>query len=64
MPTATFSGPMGVLIPVILFSYFIFHILRFGKREEHLPPGPPTWPVIGNAQLLAAGKVHIKYVPT
>jgi hypothetical protein len=32
--------------------YVIFKILRFGSREKHLPPGPPTYPIVGNAHLL------------
>ncbi|KAF1994944.1 cytochrome P450 [Amniculicola lignicola CBS 123094] len=31
--------------------YGIFKLLRFGRREKHLPPGPPTYPIIGNAHL-------------
>ncbi|KAJ8110101.1 hypothetical protein OPT61_g6963 [Boeremia exigua] len=31
--------------------YFIYKVLRFGSREKHLPPGPPTYPIIGNAHL-------------
>lgn len=62
MPTANVSELLRVLVPVLLAGYFIFNILRFAKREKHLPPGPPTWPVVGNAHLLAAGQVHIKYV--
>lgn len=64
MSTANFSHLLGAVIPVLLASYFIFKILCYGKREKNLPPGPPTWPILGNAHLLAAGKVHIKYVTT
>jgi hypothetical protein len=31
--------------------YVIFKLARFGSREKHLPPGPPTYPIIGNAHL-------------
>jgi hypothetical protein len=34
------------------FIYFIIKILRFGSREKYLPPGPSTWPIIGNANLM------------
>jgi hypothetical protein len=31
--------------------YIVFKLARFGSREKHLPPGPPTYPIIGNAHL-------------
>jgi hypothetical protein len=31
--------------------YVVFKLARFGSREQHLPPGPPTFPIIGNAHL-------------
>ncbi|KAF3053388.1 hypothetical protein E8E11_011831 [Didymella keratinophila] len=31
--------------------YLIFRIARFGSRENHLPPGPPTYPIVGNTHL-------------
>jgi hypothetical protein len=32
--------------------YVILKLARFGHREKHLPPGPPTLPIIGNAHLV------------
>ncbi|KZL68134.1 cytochrome P450 [Colletotrichum tofieldiae] len=37
------------VIPVILILY---KVLTFGGREKHLPPGPPTIPILGNAHLI------------
>jgi hypothetical protein len=31
--------------------YVIVKLARFGSREKHLPPGPPTYPIVGNAHL-------------
>lgn len=31
--------------------YVIYTLARFGSREKHLPPGPPTYPIVGNAHL-------------
>lgn len=31
--------------------YVVLKLARFGSREKHLPPGPPTYPIIGNAHL-------------
>jgi len=32
-------------------AYVLFGLVRFGLREKHLPPGPPTYPIVGNAHL-------------
>jgi hypothetical protein len=32
--------------------YVIYTLVRFGSREKHLPPGPPTYPIVGNAHLV------------
>jgi hypothetical protein len=31
--------------------YIVFKLAFFGSREKHLPPGPPTYPIVGNAHL-------------
>jgi hypothetical protein len=38
-------------LSTLLGIYFIFKLARFGSREKHLPPGPPTYPIVGNAHL-------------
>ncbi|KAK1993435.1 cytochrome P450 [Colletotrichum falcatum] len=37
------------IIPAIILVY---KVLTFGSREKHLPPGPPTVPILGNAHLI------------
>ncbi|KAK1984898.1 cytochrome P450 [Colletotrichum cereale] len=37
------------IIPTIILVYKIF---TFGSRGKHLPPGPPTVPILGNAHLI------------
>jgi hypothetical protein len=32
--------------------YIIFKLATFGSREKHLPPGPTTYPIVGNAHLV------------
>jgi hypothetical protein len=44
--------------------YAVVKLLRFGRREKHLPPGPPTWPIIGNAHLTVDPKIYKKQVTT
>jgi hypothetical protein len=38
-------------LSILLGFYVIFKLARFGSREKHLPPGPPTYPIVGNAHL-------------
>lgn len=42
--------------------YGIVRLLRFGRREKHLPPGPPTVPILGNAHLTVDPKIFKKRV--
>jgi hypothetical protein len=39
------------ILSTLTVLYSFFKLLRFGHREKHLPPGPPTYPIIGNAHL-------------
>ncbi|KAJ7701712.1 cytochrome P450 [Mycena metata] len=49
-----------VLIGVFLSGIATF-LLRSGRREQGLPPGPPTVPVLGNVHLLGNGKdLHLR----
>jgi hypothetical protein len=50
------------IISLLLASYIIAQVLRFGRREKYLPPGPSTVPVLGNAHLLPATGLHTKYL--
>ena len=41
--------PLFVTAPVVCIVLGLFYALFFiGRREKHLPPGPPTLPIIGN----------------
>ena len=42
--------------------YVIFKLARFGSREKHLPPGPPTYPIIGNAHLVVDKNLYRRSV--
>lgn len=45
------------IIPAVLLA---FKILAFGSREKHLPPGPPTLPILGNAHLIPSRGMYTK----
>lgn len=44
--------PYSSVLLILGVLYVIFRLARFGSREKHLPPGPPTYPIIGNAHLV------------
>jgi hypothetical protein len=49
-------------IPFLIACYILFKLLRFGHREKHLPPGPSTVPILGNAHLLPSTGLYIKLI--
>lgn len=42
--------------------YVIFTLARFGSRAKHLPPGPPTYPIVGNAHLVVDKNLYKRSV--
>ncbi|PPQ71180.1 hypothetical protein CVT25_004820 [Psilocybe cyanescens] len=48
---------------LIIFGLFwlICKIARFGRRDEKLPPGPPTIPILGNIHLLPLQFPFLKF---
>ncbi|KAK1522872.1 cytochrome P450 2D18 [Colletotrichum paranaense] len=53
-------GSYPSLIWIIPAAFLAFKILTFGSREKHLPPGPPTLPILGNAHLIPSRGVYAK----
>ncbi|QRV80981.1 cytochrome P450 family protein [Ceratobasidium sp. AG-Ba] len=45
-------------VSVILLAY---RIARIGKRENYLPHGPPTVPLLGNLNIFPTSKAHLKF---
>jgi hypothetical protein len=54
-------GAYGKPVALLLASWLLFRFLRFARREKHLPPGPPTLPMLGNVHLIPATNIHLKY---
>ncbi|KAI3573496.1 cytochrome P450 [Fusarium oxysporum f. sp. albedinis] len=53
-------SPSGGIIAVVLL-YGVWRLLRIGHRPANYPPGPPTWPILGNLWQLPKGDIHIQY---
>ncbi|KAF2113642.1 cytochrome P450 [Lophiotrema nucula] len=49
--------PLGVSISVAALV-LVWRLLHFGRREKHLPPGPPTIPILGNAHQIPKTGFH------
>ncbi|KAJ7489227.1 cytochrome P450 [Mycena latifolia] len=45
-----------IIVVGALVSWAVALVLRSGRREKGLPPGPPTVPLLGNAHLFGDGK--------
>jgi hypothetical protein len=45
-------------------TYILFKLTRFGSREKHLPPGPPTYPIVGNAHLVVDKDLYKRFRST
>ena len=39
---------LPTLLAGVVILWAIFKLLRWGRRESFLPPGPPTLPILGN----------------
>ncbi|KAF7340729.1 Cytochrome P450 [Mycena sanguinolenta] len=44
--------PRFIPLAIAVFAWFTFKVIRIGRRDEKLPPGPPTIPILGNIHLL------------
>ncbi len=51
-----FTLTLGVALAALL----IYGLLFVGRRARHLPPGPPTLPVIGNAHQIPSKGAHYR----
>ncbi|XP_038045429.1 cytochrome P450 2U1-like [Patiria miniata] len=44
---------------VVLFVVVLLLTIAWIRRPRNLPPGPPAWPIIGNARGLQRGALHL-----
>ncbi|MCJ1240632.1 hypothetical protein MMC14_008636, partial [Varicellaria rhodocarpa] len=49
---------LGALLCLLFVLYLLFFL---GRRGRHLPPGPPTLPIVGNFHQLPKSGAHFKF---
>ena len=54
-------SPLFNLLAILILVYVLMKLKNIGKREDGLPPGPPTIPLLGYAHLMPHKNVHEKY---
>ncbi|KAG8915768.1 hypothetical protein FRC02_004369 [Tulasnella sp. 418] len=54
----------SLALPISLSAALIYAVSRLskiGSRDSHLPPGPPTLPLLGNLTILPLKDAHFKF---
>lgn len=55
------SHIVQVLIAVTILFYGFYRMLQYGMRAHGMPPGPPTFPIIGNLLHFPRSYWHLKF---
>ncbi|KAL0567565.1 hypothetical protein V5O48_014425 [Marasmius crinis-equi] len=55
-PSSTLSA-----IILVVFAWLLLKLLSIGRRESHLPPGPPTVPLLGNLNVFPTEYAHYNH---
>ncbi|KAJ9132415.1 putative cytochrome P450 oxidoreductase [Pleurostoma richardsiae] len=54
-------APAVTPIFIVFVLFVTYKILRIGRRDSRLPPGPPTVPILGNAHLIPTTGIGLKF---
>ncbi|KAF1962487.1 cytochrome P450 [Byssothecium circinans] len=58
--SSTSALSRSIVLCLVFAICMLYKILRFGSREKHLPRGPPTVPILGNAHLIPKQNLYRK----
>lgn len=60
-PDVPFYQKPSFVVGAVLVAYLVFRVLRSGRRDPRMPPGPPTVPIFGNALQIPPTGIGKKY---
>jgi hypothetical protein len=60
LPTMSTIAPYATTLLVAFWLFVAYKLLRIGRRDPRLPPGPPAVPVLGNAHLIPTTGIGLK----
>ncbi|ESK85923.1 cytochrome p450 [Moniliophthora roreri MCA 2997] len=52
---------LSLLVFLFLLAWLIQKTLKIGRREQYLPGGPPTVPILGNLHIFPTENSHVRF---